>query len=235
MEARFALVDPSTYTTLTHIIWLCAALAGIAICAVPVTWKRAQHLSTLVHEVGHGLGGLFAGRKFNSLTLHPDASGVTYTTGAGRLGMAFCSWSGYAGPATLALLLSGSVAAGASSWLLLILGAILLLTLIRSRSAFTLIVVLAVVLGAFLLWWFPIVELQTGALVGLAAFFLAAGFRQIAEAWSMRKRDGGEADADALARLLFLPEVVWLTLFHVWTATCTVLGAGLLLLPVLLA
>lgn len=218
---RLQLLDPTAYPTYFVVIWIAAFAIGAGVCFVNPWFRKIEIISTLAHEVGHGLGGLFAGRKFNSLTLHPDASGVTYTTGRGRLGLAFCFWSGYAAPGTVATLLAAVVAAGVPNWAFLIAAIVMGLCLIRARSVLTLLLILGSAGACLLVWWLSIPVVQTTLPILLAGFFLLAGFRQITDAWRQRNSDGGEADGDALEGLTKIPEVVWLLLFYVHTALCT--------------
>lgn len=229
---RMALLDPSAYPGWFAVVWVAAIAAGIGVCAVGPVFRRIEILSTLAHEIGHGLGGLLAGRKFTSFKLHPDASGVTYTSGAGKLGLAFCFWSGYAAPGTVGLLLAAVVAVGAPGWAFMLAAAVMALCLIRVRSALTLLLVVGTGAAAVGVWWLNQPALQTSALLLFSAFFLTAGFRQIHDAWRQRKIDGGEADGDALEGLTKIPEIVWLVLFHVHTAVCTVAAVALTALTV---
>jgi hypothetical protein len=60
-------------------------------------------LSTLVHEMGHGIAAMLAGGNFNSFTLWADGSGVASISGEfGRLGRAFVAAAGLLGPALIA-------------------------------------------------------------------------------------------------------------------------------------
>lgn len=224
---KLQVLDPTAYPTYYLFVWAVAFIIGAGVCFINPWFRRIEILSTLAHEVGHGLGGLFAGRKFDSLTLHPDASGVTYTTGRGRLGLIICFWSGYTAPATVALLLAAVVAAGVPNWAFMITAGIMLLCLIRARSILTLVLILGTAVACAGIWWLEDPLLQTTIPILLAGFFLVAGFRQIGDAWRQRNHDGGEADADALEGLTKIPEIIWLSLFHVYTAVCTVLVLGL--------
>jgi hypothetical protein len=60
-------------------------------------------LSTLVHELGHGLAALLVGGDFHSLRIFADASGVAQSSATGDgAARAFVSAGGLVGPATLA-------------------------------------------------------------------------------------------------------------------------------------
>ena len=60
-------------------------------------------ISTLAHEMGHGLTALFVGASFDRFTIWPDASGVAQWSGSvGRLGRAAVAAGGLIGPAAAA-------------------------------------------------------------------------------------------------------------------------------------
>ena len=60
-------------------------------------------LSTLVHELGHGLAAIFVGGDFQSLRIFADASGVAQSSGVGGgASRALVSAGGLVGPAVLA-------------------------------------------------------------------------------------------------------------------------------------
>lgn len=61
-------------------------------------------LSTLAHEMGHGLAALLVGGEFHKFYLHSDASGVAYTATRGNLAGAFVSAGGLVGPAIVGAL-----------------------------------------------------------------------------------------------------------------------------------
>lgn len=228
LSERLQILDPDSYPDHLLYVWAAALVVGVGICLITPIFRRIEIVATLVHELGHGLGGMFGGRKFNSFSLHPDASGVTNTSGAGRLGLIFCFWSGYSAPGTVALLITVMLTAGVPSWPYALTVAILVLTLIRARSLTTLAVIFTVGAATAATWWSQNLPLQSTVLIFMIGFFLTAGIRQIGDAWKQRKIDGGEADGDALASLTFIPEVVWLMLFFIYTAVCATLSTVLL-------
>lgn len=59
-------------------------------------------LSTLVHEMGHGIAAMLVGGEFDRFEMFADGSGVAYSRGAfGRFGRAFISAGGLVGPALI--------------------------------------------------------------------------------------------------------------------------------------
>lgn len=63
-------------------------------------------ISTLAHEMGHGIAGVLVGGEFHSLKVFADASGVaSVSTGGGRVASAVVSAGGLVGPPVVAALL----------------------------------------------------------------------------------------------------------------------------------
>jgi hypothetical protein len=63
-------------------------------------------VSTLAHELGHGLAAVLLGGRFESLVIRADASGAAMWSGSfGRLGVATVAAAGLVGPALAAFLL----------------------------------------------------------------------------------------------------------------------------------
>ncbi len=60
-------------------------------------------LSTLAHELGHGIAAMMVGNDFDAFVLYSDGSGAAMTSGnPGRLASAFISAGGLVGPAIAA-------------------------------------------------------------------------------------------------------------------------------------
>jgi hypothetical protein len=60
-------------------------------------------VSTIAHEMGHGIAGVLVGARFDSFMVHADASGVAHVVGYdGRWARAFVSAGGLCGPAVAA-------------------------------------------------------------------------------------------------------------------------------------
>ncbi|MCO4746081.1 MAG: M50 family metallopeptidase [Proteobacteria bacterium] len=82
----------------------------VALYALPYAVPQASMLawplvlvSTLAHELGHGIAALLAGCQFDQLVMYGDASGVARWSGSpGRLARAFISAGGLIGPAVVA-------------------------------------------------------------------------------------------------------------------------------------
>ena len=62
-------------------------------------------VSTIAHEMGHGIAGIFVGGRFDSFVVFADASGSAHVAGySGRFARAFVSAGGLCGPACAAAL-----------------------------------------------------------------------------------------------------------------------------------
>ena len=96
-------------------------------------------VSTLAHELGHGLAAALLGGRFNSLAIYPDASGVAIWSGRlGGPGTAAVAGAGLVGPALAAFVLLALGRRDRGARLLLgALGAgLLVITLLLVRNPF---------------------------------------------------------------------------------------------------
>ena len=96
-------------------------------------------VSTLAHELAHGLAALFLGGRFESLQIHADASGVAlWSGGLGRLATASVAAAGLLGPAVAAFLLLavGRRERGARALLIVLGVALCVVASVLVRSAF---------------------------------------------------------------------------------------------------
>ena len=92
-------------------VFAISVAATALLYAVPfgrtIAWPLVL-VSTLAHELGHGLAAALLGGHFESLRLHADASGVALWSGAfGRLATATVAAAGLVGPALAAFVLMG--------------------------------------------------------------------------------------------------------------------------------
>jgi hypothetical protein len=93
-RARAALIGSVIVTLLLYVVPFGQLLA----------WPLVL-LSTLAHELGHGLAAVMVGGSFESFVMFPDASGLaTWSGDPGRLELAFISAGGLIGPAAVAAL-----------------------------------------------------------------------------------------------------------------------------------
>ena len=173
-------------------------------------------MSTLAHEMGHGLAAWLVGARFEELVVHPDGSGVARLSGSfSRLGSAFVSAGGLVGPAVLGGLFFVLAARGRLARAgLLVFGAFLVaLTVWVVRSWFGLLFVGAVGVACV------VVALRSRALVAQGALALLAAqlalsvfsrgdylFTDTAVTWGGATQ---KSDVAAMAEALWLPYWFW--------------------------
>ena len=88
-RARLVLVGSAVVTALLYVVPYGVYLVW------PLLW-----LSTLAHEMGHGLAAVLVGGDFESFRMWPDGSGVAAWQGSpGRLARGFVAAGGLVGPA----------------------------------------------------------------------------------------------------------------------------------------
>jgi hypothetical protein len=137
-------------------------LLSVCVTALLYAWPLGRTLSyplvllsTLAHELGHGVAALIAGGRFASFELYPDASGVALTSAQGRFAEAFVAAGGLIGPSIAALIffVVGKKPGGARLFLGLIgvLLAIALLLVVRAGFGWFFVAVLAAT--CFLIAW----------------------------------------------------------------------------------
>lgn len=109
------------------------------------------YLSTLVHELGHGMAAILSGGEFDRLEMWSDASGTAWSRSSSEMQRAFISAGGLVGPA-IAAALGFALARGRTSarLALIAIAAFLLWAIVfKIRSAFG-VVVAGVVVAACL-------------------------------------------------------------------------------------
>lgn len=208
---------------------LALGLAAAAVLLGPV-WRLLRLGVTIVHELGHALVGVLAGRRFTGFVVSPDMSGHTITvgprTGPGRVLSAF---AGYPAPAVLGLVLVLVARMGWAGTALGVIVAGLLVSLVFTRSFSTVLAVLGAALGTGAVWWFGGPEVAAIVTLALGVFLLLGAWRHLA----VVARDGGASDDPGqLARLTPLPAGLWIALMGLVILACTV-GAALLIRPAL--
>ena len=222
LDARLATVDPATYTTADLTVWALALVVAVLALTAPA-WRRTSVVVTVAHELGHALGGVFAGRKLTALRVRLDASGVTHTRGkASGFGMVVCAWAGYPAPAIAGVL---AVLVAVKGWAapgLFGLAVLFAVCLLWARSVFTVLVLVSCVAVSAGLWWLAPPVVQSGAAVGVGTFLVLGGLRSVVDTWRGRHwhRSRGESDAVALETLTRVPAAVWLASFWLATAAC---------------
>ena len=213
------------------VAWLLAAVAlGVALVALPSTWRRVRHAVTVLHEGGHGLAAVLSGRSLSGIRLHSDTSGLTVSRGPARgPGMVVTLLAGYTAPALAALGAAWLLGAGYAAGLLWSLLVLLALMLVQIRNWFGLWVVLVgVALVAGVTFAAPPLWQQLFGVVVTTVLGVGA-LRAAVELQGSRRRSRSSAsDADQLARLTHVPGLVWVGVFVLVAAACVVGGAALL-------
>lgn len=204
--------------------------AGVALVVVLVSWlwRPARNVITIVHEAGHALVALLAGRRLAGIRLHSDTSGLTLTKGRPYgPGMVFTGLAGYLAPSLLGLGFAALLATDRVTELLVVCALLLLGVLLVVRNVYGVFSVL--VTGALLFavsWWAP-VEVQAPFAHLVTWFLLLGGIRSVGELQTKRRRGRArDSDADQLARLTGAPGVFWVAAFLMIDLGCLVLAVG---------
>lgn len=209
-------------------VWTLAVVLGAGAVLWLPAWRRTRVVVTVAHELGHALGGVFAGRRLHALRVRLDTSGVTHTIGRRRgLGMVVCAWAGYPAPAIAGLAAVLVAVRGWAEPALLVLAVLFAGCLLWARSAFTVLVLLACAGAAAALWWWAPPVVQSGTAVGVGVFLVLGGLRVVVDAWRGR-RTGLGSDAHVLADLTVLPPGFWVATFWLVTVGCAVGAAWML-------
>lgn len=200
--------------------WVLLALAvALVAVAVPLLWRLARPAVTIVHELGHAIVGILCGRRFTGFVVSADMSGHAVTvgprSGPGRIAS---TWAGYPAPAILGAVLIQVALHGWARTALFAALVILVLSLVFTRSAHTLLAVLATAAGIGAAWWWG--SPGVNALITLAAgvFLLLGAWRHLGAVI----RGGGRADDPGqLAQLTPLPAWAWNAGYVLVLAACT--------------
>ena len=192
-------------------------LLALLVSAIPLIHLPLDWFQTLFHELSHGLAALGTGGRIRSIQIAFDASGRCLTQGGS---LPLILFSGYAGSTLWGSLIYLSVSARHAKRIALGLGLLVALAgLLWVRDWITPWILLTIV-GMFLLayrygtrkWTHRFVEF-----VGL--YVVLESFRS--PLYLLDGRSVG--DGSALAKLTYLPEIVWIA---IWV----VMAAGLVLL-----
>lgn len=210
---------------------------GVALLLVlsGAPWRLARNVVTIVHEAGHALIAVLAGRRLQGIKLHSDTSGVTVSRGKPEgPGMVLTALAGYPAPGLLGLAFASLLVADRVTVLLALAALLLLGVLVMVRNAYGVLTVvltagalavLALVAGAQVQAWFVYL---------ITWFLLLGGVRPVVELQIKRRRGTArDSDADQLARLTGVPAPLWMLMLAVIAITCLVVGGAWLLEPAL--
>jgi hypothetical protein len=192
---------------------------ALVIVVVDPLWRVVRLAVTLVHELGHAVVGVLVGRQFTGFVLRGDMSGHAVTRGPVRgAGRVACTWAGYPMPALLGAAMVWAAERGWAGPVITAGLAVLLLALVRVRSALTVVVMVVAIAGSAAIWWWRDDALQTQVLVGLGVVLVVGGWRHLVAV--LQDRSSG-SDPGVLASLTHLPRALWNLSFVVVCALAT--------------
>jgi hypothetical protein len=212
-------------------IGLGTAAAALVVVALPGCWRVARNVITIVHEAGHALTAVLAGRRLHGIRLHSDTSGLTVSRGRrDGPGMVFTALAGYPAPSLLGMAYAGLLAAGLVTGPLVASAILLAGVLIMIRNAYGAVAVLAT--GAVLVGvsWLASSQVQAAFAQLITWFLLFGALRAVSELQRARWRGRAhDSDADQLARLTGTPAFFWVSSFAlIGTGTLVLSGSWLL-------
>jgi hypothetical protein len=206
---------------------LTALAAALVVVGVAPVWQALRVVVTLVHELGHALVGIAVGRRFTGFVLRGDMSGHAVTVGPSRgAGRVLTTWAGYPAPAVLGAVLVWAAGRGWSAPMVSAGLVVLVVALLRARSALTAVVLLLALAADAALWWWRDDRLQATVLVALGVVLLVGAWRHLAAVRSSRDR---ASDPAVLAALTRVPRGLWTASFAVVCAAATVAAVRVLL------
>jgi hypothetical protein len=214
------------------LVLVTALLAGLVVAARP-SWRLARNGITIAHEGGHALVAVLVGRRLSGIRLHSDTSGLTLSRGRpGGPGMAFTLLAGYLAPSLLGLGGAWLLAGGRITLLLWASLALLFAMLLMIRNLYGLLAVLVAGGAIFVVSAYTEPAVQAAFGFGFVWFLLVGGVRPVGELQSLRWRGRApESDADQLARITWLPGLLWVGFFGLVNLAALTAAVGLLLQP----
>jgi hypothetical protein len=215
------------------VLVVATAAAALLLVALRPTWRLARNGITIAHEGGHALIAVLVGRRLSGIRLHSDTSGLTVSRGRPTgPGMALTLLAGYPAASLLGLGGAALLATGRVSLLLWAALALLVVMLLWIRNLYGLLVVVVAGAAIFVVSWYTEPQVQAAFAYGFVWFLLLGGVRPVAELQGQRwRRRTPDSDADQLARLTWLPGLVWVGLFGLVTLAALAVAGRLLLWP----
>ena len=199
----------------TAAVVLVTGVVALVVVTFSELWRPARNLITIVHEAGHALVAVLAGRRLSGIRLHSDTSGLTLTRGKPYgPGMVSTALAGYVAPSLLGLGFAALVGAGQTASVLVVCAVLLfgVLVMVRNVYGFFSVVLTGAVLFGVAWWTSPVVQAAFAHLI--TWFLLLGGVRPVGELQSKRRRGWArDSDADQLARLTGTPGLLWVGMF----------------------
>jgi hypothetical protein len=186
------------------------ATGAVALVLVVVAWPQVRLGITVVHEAGHALVAVLAGRRLSGIRLHSDTSGLTVSRGRPRgPGMVAMLAAGYLAPALLGLLAAYLLGDGRGVGLLWLLVLLLAGLLVWVRNGYGLLVVVLGGAALFALTWWGSAQAQSVAAYLVAWVLLLAAPRPLLELLVQGRGRRRTSDPDQLAALTHVPVLLW--------------------------
>ncbi|MFC5288959.1 M50 family metallopeptidase [Actinokineospora guangxiensis] len=208
---------------------------GVALVVVlwRAAWRPARNVVTIVHEAGHGVVALLAGRRLSSIRLHSDTSGVTVSRGRTEgPGMVCTALAGYLAPSVLGLVFAGLLLGERVGAVLVTCAVLLLGVLIMIRNVYGVLSIVLTGAVLFAVSWLATAEIKAAFAYLITWFLLVGGVRPVFELQRKRRRgQARDSDADQLARLTGAPGLFWVGVFAVINTGALLIAAAWLLLP----
>lgn len=206
------------------------ALGVVALTAIPRVWRVIRQAATIIHEMGHVVAAVCAGRRVSGIRLHSDTSGVTVSRGRAQgPGLLITMLAGYPAPGLLAVGMAALAMAGQAGIALTVYQVILLAALLLSRNVIGIVSTLLAVGLTGVVWWYNEPDIVVSVVVALSVFYAIAGLRSTGDLVRLhtggRRRGSSAAATDAAqaARAwpaLPLPAWCWLGFFLLVGAGC---------------
>ena len=199
-------IDPKLFWILVFAVWIAEQ--------IPVLGKPFRMLATWVHELGHGLGAIISGGRFEQMILTPQFSGLAHTFTGNKWQQIAVLFGGLLGPAIAgALMLILARRLDQSRLALFLLAGALLATLVFwAGDNFTRVVVFGfcLVITSIALKAWPLVRSLSAHIIALAFCLNAvADFNY----FFMNAADigiySGKSDTGALAEIIGGPHLFW--------------------------
>ena len=210
-------------------LWLVlgSGLLALAVVASSRAWPAARIVVTIVHEGGHALAALAAGRHLAGVRLYRDTGGVTVSAGRpDGPGIALTTAAGYPAPSLLGLGAAALLAAGHLTGMLLLSLALLTGLAIAVRNVYGVLAVLAAAAAVTAVCLFASAVVQAGFGYTMTWFLLLGGVRPVIELQRERRRHRTRrTDADQLARLTPVPGGAWVMIFGITAVTALAISA----------
>ena len=198
-------------------LWLILGSAALALAAVasPRVWPAMRTVVTIVHEGGHALVALAAGRRLAGVRLYRDTAGVTMSAGrTSGPGIVLTAAAGYPAPALLGLAAAALLATGHVTGMLVLSLVLLAGLALAIRNAYGILAVVVTWAAVAAVGLLAPAEVQAGFGYAMTWFLLLGGVRPVLELQRRRRHGQGQgSDADQLARLTRVPGAFWVAGF----------------------